>query len=87
MQNEARSFGAGHPRGRRISHFKLSINSNMPLINRNCNKNAQLFPFSPCSRRIVVDLVYEMKRRDAKKGLATLCIGGGQGVAMCFEAA
>ena len=31
-------------------------------------------------------LVYEMKRRGSKKGLATLCIGGGMGVAMCVEA-
>ncbi|TIX37312.1 MAG: hypothetical protein E5V36_23925, partial [Mesorhizobium sp.] len=30
--------------------------------------------------------VYEMRRRSAKKGLATLCIGGGMGVAMCVEA-
>jgi acetyl-CoA C-acetyltransferase len=31
-----------------------------------------------------VSLLYEMKRRDAKKGLATLCIGGGQGVAIAI---
>jgi acetyl-CoA C-acetyltransferase len=30
-------------------------------------------------------LLFEMKRRDAKRGLATLCIGGGMGVAMCLE--
>jgi acetyl-CoA C-acetyltransferase len=30
-------------------------------------------------------LLFEMQRRDAKKGLATLCIGGGMGVAMCLE--
>jgi acetyl-CoA C-acetyltransferase len=30
-------------------------------------------------------LLYEMKRRDAKRGLATLCIGGGQGVALAVE--
>ncbi|SEO38198.1 Thiolase, C-terminal domain, partial [Paracoccus alcaliphilus] len=29
--------------------------------------------------------LFEMKRRDAKKGLATLCIGGGMGVALCLE--
>jgi acetyl-CoA C-acetyltransferase len=37
--------------------------------------------------RILVTLLYEMKRRDAKRGLATLCIGGGQGIAMVVEAA
>ena len=30
-------------------------------------------------------LLYEMQKRDAKKGLATLCIGGGMGIAMCVE--
>jgi acetyl-CoA C-acetyltransferase len=30
-------------------------------------------------------LIYEMQRRDAKKGLATLCIGGGMGIALCLE--
>ena len=30
-------------------------------------------------------LLHEMQRRDAKKGLATLCIGGGMGIAMCVE--
>ncbi|MCX8955505.1 acetyl-CoA C-acetyltransferase, partial [Ruegeria sp. NA] len=35
--------------------------------------------------RILNTLLFEMKRRDAKKGLATLCIGGGMGVALCVE--
>ena len=35
--------------------------------------------------RILVTLLYEMKRRNAQYGLATLCIGGGQGVAMVVE--
>lgn len=42
-------------------------------------------PIGASGCRIVVDLLYEMKRRQATKGLATLCIGGGQGVAMAFE--
>jgi len=33
----------------------------------------------------VVTLIHEMVRRDAHKGLATMCIGGGQGVAICLE--
>jgi len=36
--------------------------------------------------RVLNTLLFEMRRRGAKKGLATLCIGGGMGVAMCFEA-
>ena len=35
--------------------------------------------------RVLVSLLHEMIRRDAKKGLATLCIGGGQGVALAIE--
>ena len=36
-------------------------------------------------RSVLVTLLYEMQKRDAKKGLATLCIGGGMGVALCVE--
>jgi acetyl-CoA C-acetyltransferase len=42
-------------------------------------------PIGASGARILTTLLYEMKRRDAKKGLATLCIGGGMGVAMCLE--
>jgi acetyl-CoA C-acetyltransferase len=42
-------------------------------------------PIGASGARILNTLLFEMKRRDAKKGLATLCIGGGMGVAMCLE--
>jgi acetyl-CoA C-acetyltransferase len=42
-------------------------------------------PIGASGARIHNTLLFEMKRRDAKKGLATLCIGGGMGVAMCLE--
>jgi acetyl-CoA C-acetyltransferase len=42
-------------------------------------------PIGASGARILVTLVHEMLKRDAKKGLATLCIGGGMGVAMCLE--
>lgn len=42
-------------------------------------------PVGASGCRIFVDLLHEMKRRDAKKGLATLCIGGGMGVALAVE--
>jgi acetyl-CoA C-acetyltransferase len=42
-------------------------------------------PIGASGARVLVTLLYEMARRDAKKGLATLCIGGGMGVAMCVE--
>jgi acetyl-CoA C-acetyltransferase len=34
---------------------------------------------------VLVTLLYEMQKRNAKKGLATLCIGGGMGIAVCVE--
>ncbi len=40
-------------------------------------------PIGASGTRILVTLLHEMKKRDAKKGLATLCIGGGMGIAMC----
>jgi len=42
-------------------------------------------PIGASGARVLISLLYEMQRRDAKKGLATLCIGGGMGVAMCLE--
>ena len=42
-------------------------------------------PIGASGARILTTLLHEMKRRDAKKGLATLCIGGGMGIAMCVE--
>ncbi|MBC7635204.1 MAG: acetyl-CoA C-acetyltransferase [Acetobacteraceae bacterium] len=42
-------------------------------------------PIGASGARVLVGLLHEMGRRDAKKGLATLCIGGGMGVAMCLE--
>lgn len=44
-------------------------------------------PIGASGARILTTLLHEMKRRDAKKGLATLCIGGGMGIAMCVEKA
>jgi acetyl-CoA C-acetyltransferase len=42
-------------------------------------------PIGASGARVLTTLLYEMQRRDAKKGLATLCIGGGMGIAMCLE--
>jgi acetyl-CoA C-acetyltransferase len=44
-------------------------------------------PIGASGARILTTLLHEMKRRDAKKGLATLCVGGGMGVALCVERA
>jgi len=42
-------------------------------------------PIGASGARVLTTLIYEMQRRDAKKGLATLCIGGGMGIALCVE--
>jgi acetyl-CoA C-acetyltransferase len=42
-------------------------------------------PIGASGARVLTTLIYEMEKRDASKGLATLCIGGGMGIAMCIE--
>jgi acetyl-CoA C-acetyltransferase len=54
-------------------------------VNVNGGAIALGHPIGASGARILVTLLYEMKRRNAKRGLATLCIGGGQGVAMAVE--
>ena len=54
-------------------------------VNVNGGAIALGHPIGASGARILVSLLHEMKRRSAKKGLATLCIGGGQGVALCVE--
>lgn len=56
------------------------------IVNVNGGAIAIGHPIGASGARIANTLLFEMKRRDAKKGLATLCIGGGMGIAMCFEA-
>jgi acetyl-CoA C-acetyltransferase len=59
---------------------------NPEIVNVNGGAIAIGHPIGASGARIFNTLVYEMKRRGAKRGLATLCIGGGMGVAMCVEA-
>jgi len=54
-------------------------------VNVNGGAIALGHPIGASGARVLVTLLYEMQRRDAKKGLATLCIGGGMGIAMCIE--
>ena len=55
------------------------------IVNVNGGAIAIGHPIGASGCRILNTLLFEMKRREAKKGLATLCIGGGMGVAMCLE--
>ena len=57
------------------------------IVNVNGGAIAIGHPIGASGARILNTLIFEMNRRDAKKGLATLCIGGGMGVAMCLERA
>ena len=58
---------------------------NPDIVNVNGGAIAIGHPIGASGCRVLNTLLFEMKRRDAKKGLATLCIGGGMGVAMCVE--
>ena len=60
---------------------------NTDIVNVNGGAIAIGHPIGASGARILNTLLFEMQRRDAKKGLATLCIGGGMGVAMCIERA
>ncbi|MCR9139753.1 MAG: acetyl-CoA C-acetyltransferase [Alphaproteobacteria bacterium] len=57
------------------------------IVNVNGGAIAIGHPIGASGARVLNTLLFEMQRRDAKKGLATLCIGGGMGVAMCVERA
>ncbi len=67
----------------------LSVNKelgwNTDIINVNGGAIAIGHPIGASGARILVTLLYEMKKRGLKKGLATLCIGGGMGIALCVE--
>lgn len=58
---------------------------NPEIVNVNGGAIAIGHPIGASGARVLNTLLFEMKRRNAKKGLATLCIGGGMGVAMCVE--
>ncbi|MEZ5839155.1 MAG: acetyl-CoA C-acetyltransferase [Hyphomicrobiales bacterium] len=60
---------------------------NTDIVNVNGGAIAIGHPVGASGARVLVTLLYEMQKRDAKKGLATLCIGGGMGIAMCVERA
>lgn len=67
----------------------LSVNKDMGWDADKVNVNGGAIsighPIGASGARVLVTLLHEMQKRDAKKGLATLCIGGGQGVALAVE--
>ena len=58
---------------------------NKDIVNVNGGAIALGHPVGASGARILVTLIHEMKKRGVKKGLATLCIGGGMGIAICVE--
>ncbi|MBV8972142.1 MAG: acetyl-CoA C-acetyltransferase, partial [Sphingomonadaceae bacterium] len=70
----AQALAVGQELG--IDPAKLNVNGGAIAIGH---------PIGASGARVLTTLLYEMQRRDAKKGLATLCIGGGMGIAMCVE--
>jgi len=67
----------------------IAVNRDMgwdpDIVNVNGGAIAIGHPIGASGARVLVTLLHEMKKRDAKKGLTTLCIGGGMGIAMCVE--
>jgi len=67
----------------------LAVNKKMGFDSNRVNVNGGAIalghPIGASGARILVTLIHEMQKRKAKKGLATLCIGGGMGIAMCIE--
>jgi acetyl-CoA C-acetyltransferase len=67
----------------------LAVNKDLAVDTGKVNVNGGAIaighPIGASGARILVTLLHEMQKRDAKKGLATLCIGGGMGIAMCVE--
>ncbi len=62
-----------------------AIGWDLAKVNVNGGAIAIGHPIGASGARVLTTLLYEMKRRSAKRGLATLCIGGGMGIAMCVE--
>ena len=59
-----------------LKHDKINVNGGAIALGH---------PIGASGARIVVTLLHEMKRRNVNKGCVSLCIGGGMGIAMCFE--
>ena len=67
----------------------IAVNRDMgwdpAIVNVNGGAIAIGHPIGASGARVLITLLHEMQKRDAKKGLTTLCIGGGMGIALCVE--
>ena len=68
-----------------LSEISKDLEIPKEIVNVNGGAIALGHPIGASGTRIIVTLIHEMIRRNAKKGLGTLCRGGGMGIAMCIE--
>ena len=68
-----------------VIHNANDLGWDTSKVNVNGGAIAIGHPIGASGARVLVTLLFEMQKRNAKKGLATLCIGGGMGIAMCVE--
>ncbi len=66
-------------------YVNQQMNWDINKVNMNGGAIALGHPIGASGARILVTLIHQMQKINAKKGLATLCIGGGMGIAMCIE--
>ena len=59
-----------------VSHDKVNVHGGAVALGH---------PIGASGARVLTTLLFEMQKRGARKGLATLCIGGGMGIALCIE--
>jgi len=68
-----------------VAAWRRELEPDMDRVNVNGGAIAIGHPIGASGARVLTTLLFEMQKRDAKTGLATLCIGGGMGIAMCVE--
>ena len=65
--------------------YEIHLNINETKVNVNGGAIALGHPIGASGTRILVTLIHELQRQNKTKGCATLCIGGGMGIAICIE--
>ena len=68
-----------------VKDLKILVKEKKNIVLVSSGAIALGHPIGASGARVLVTLLHEMQKRKSKKGLATLCIGGGMGIAMCVE--
>ena len=74
-----------HKTVKNLLDIKNNIKDHLNKLNINGGAIALGHPIGASGARILVTLIHEMKKQNKNKGCATLCIGGGMGIALCIE--